>query len=256
MMKLRSVMIPLICLVTTNVFAQTDAKTFHDFQFSFNRVTTAWTKFSDSVNKLFKNKGGEYPPKDIYLRIFKAQNELELWAKSPKTSEYKLIKTYRICALSGILGPKRTEGDRQVPEGCYFIDDFNPKSDFYLSLLLNYPNYSDMVLGDKQNPGGDIYIHGGCVTVGCMPMTDDIIQELYVVCLSAKINGQTYIPVHIFPTRFNKAGLNFLGREYGKDTKKQEFWVNMKNDYDYFEKYHKLLPVMYTPDGKYVFSNM
>jgi murein L,D-transpeptidase YafK len=244
------------CLISTSLFAQDDVNTFRNFQFSFNRVSNAWAKYNDSIGKMFKAKGIQFPAKEIFLRVFKAQNEMELWARNNATHEYQLIKTYRICALSGILGPKRYEGDRQVPEGCYFIDDFNPKSDFYLSLLLNYPNYSDMVLGDKEKPGGDIYIHGGCVTVGCMPMTDDVIQELYVICLNAKLSGDVYIPVHIYPTRFNKAGLNFLGREYGKETKKQEFWVNMKSDYDYFEKYHKLLPVMYTPDGKYVFGNM
>ena len=253
---LRGLVVIMVCLITSSVFAQDDIKTFRNFQFSFNRVSNAWAKYNDSVGKQFTKQGIEYPPKDIFIRVFKAQNEMELWARNNPESEYKLIKNYRICALSGILGPKRTEGDMQVPEGYYFIEDFNPKSDFYLSLLLNYPNYSDMVLGDKDKPGGDIYIHGGCVTVGCMPMTDDIIQELYVICLSAKFNGEAYIPVHIYPTRFTKAGLNYLGREYGKDNKKQEFWVNMKNGYDYFEKFHKLLPVMYTPDGKYVFSNM
>jgi len=251
---LKSVLV--LCVLTSSLFAQDDVNTFRNFQFSFNRVSNAWAKYNDSIGKIFTTKGIAYPPKDIYLRVFKAQNEMELWARDNANNEYKHVKTYRICALSGILGPKRTEGDLQVPEGCYFIEEFNPKSDFYLSLLLNYPNYSDMVLGDKDKPGGDIYIHGGCVTVGCVPMTDDIIQQLYVICLNAKFNGESYIPVHIYPTRFTKAGLNYLGKEYGKEQKKQEFWVNMKNDYDYFEKYHKLLPVVYTPDGKYLFSNM
>ena len=84
-------------------------------------------------------------------------------------------------------------------------------------------------------------------------MTDNGIQELYVLCLNAKMAGQNYIPVHIYPTRFNRPGLNFLGREYASDTTKQRFWVNLKTGYDYFEKYRKLLPVMYTPEGRYVF---
>ena len=233
-------------------FAQDDVQTFRNFQFSFNRVSQAWMKTNDTLAKAFKDKGMAYPPSDNYIRSFKAQNEMELWARDSDTAKYKLVKNYRICALSGILGPKRVEGDRQVPEGFYFIEDFNPKSDFYLSMLLNYPNYSDMVLGDKAKPGGDIYIHGGCVTVGCMPMTDGIIQELYTLCLNAKLAGQTYIPVHIFPTRFDKVGLNFLGKAYAGDQDKQRFWINLKAGYDYFEKYHKILPVMYSPDGKYV----
>ncbi len=242
-----------LLLLARAATAQDESQTFRAFQFSFNRVTQAWAKNNDSMARLFNAKGVAYPPSSIYLREFKAQNELELWARNNDTAQYVLIKNYRVCALSGALGPKRWEGDRQVPEGQYFIDDYNPKSDFHLSLLLNYPNYSDLILGNKTKPGGDIYIHGSCVTVGCIPMTDPVIQELYTVCLASRMAGQTYVPVHIYPTRFNKEGLNFLGREYGQDTVKQRFWVNLKTGYDYFEKFRKLQPVMYTPDGRYAF---
>lgn len=256
LIQLRRIFISCIALLVFHsaAFAQDDPQAFKNFQFSFTRVSQAWMKCNDTLRKTFEKKGLVYPPYQIFVRTFKSNNEMELWARNNDTSEYRLVKNYRICALSGILGPKRSEGDRQVPEGLYFIDDFNPKSDFYLSLLLNYPNYSDMVNGDKKKPGGDIYIHGGCVTVGCMPLTDEYIQEFYVLCLSAKMNGQTYIPVHIYPTRFNRVGLNFLGRSYKDDIEKQKFWVNLKADYDYFERYHKLLPVMYSTDGKYVFQ--
>ncbi|XZF15104.1 L,D-transpeptidase family protein [Chitinophagaceae bacterium MMS25-I14] len=250
---LRLSFLVLPALVSTVARAQDDVQTFRNFQFSFNRVSQAWTKCNDSLRKMFEAVHLAYPPKDIYIRDFKAQNEMELWARDSSSSEYKLVKLYRVCALSGILGPKRTEGDRQVPEGLYFIEDFNPKSDFYLSLLVSYPNYSDLILGDKQKPGGDVYIHGGCVTIGCLPMTDPVIQEIYVLCLNAKMSGENYIPVHIFPTRFDRRGLNFLGRQYATDTTKQRFWVNLKTGYDYFERTHKLLPVMYSPDGKYIF---
>lgn len=245
----------LVAMVCNAASAQDDVMAFRNFQLSFNRVSQAWIKYNDTLQKMFESKGLQYPPTDIYIRSFKAQNEMELWARDNPDDRYKLVKLYRVCALSGILGPKRVEGDRQVPEGFYFIEDFNPKSDFHLSLLLNYPNYSDMLLGDKKKPGGDIYIHGGCVTVGCMPMTDPGIQEVYTLCLNAKLSGQTYIPVHIFPTRFNEAGLNFLGRSYATDSTKQQFWVNLKWGYDYFERYRKIQPVMYNTDGKYIYAN-
>jgi murein L,D-transpeptidase YafK len=231
--------------------AQDDVETFRNFQLSFTRVSDANNRFSDSLCKYFKKQGISYPCKDIFLRVFKSQNEMELWGRNDENNDYKLIKNYHICALSGMLGPKRYEGDRQVPEGFYFIDNFNPKSDYYLSLLLNYPNYSDLKMCNNQKPGGDIYIHGGCVTVGCMPMTDDVIQEIYVACMNAKLDGEAYVPVQIYPVRFNKIGLNFLGKSYPLDETKQKFWVNLKENYDYFEKYHRLLPVMYTPDGTY-----
>lgn len=244
----------LACMQFFSSSAQDDVQTFRNFQFSFSRVSNAYMKTNDSLQRMFKEKGLSYPSKDIFIRSFKAHNEMELWARDIDTAEYTLVKTYRICALSGILGPKRYEGDLQVPEGFYFIEDFNPKSDFYLSMLINYPNYSDMVLGNKTKPGGDIYIHGGCVTVGCMPMTDALIQELYTLCLNAKMAGQDYIPVHIYPVRFDKTGLNFLGKHYGNEEDKQRFWINLKTGYDYFERYHKLQPVMYTPEGKYVIT--
>jgi murein L,D-transpeptidase YafK len=240
----------LVCSVGS-VYGQDDSTSFRNFQFSFGHVSESWKKYNDTLSKEFKKKNVAYPPKDIYIRAFKSQNEMELWARNNESSEYKLIKTYRICAISGSLGPKRSQGDRQVPEGYYFIDDFNPNSDYYLSLLLNYPNYSDQIMG-KDKLGGDIYIHGGCVTIGCMPMTNDGIQEIYTVCMNARLNGQEYIPVHIFPTRLNKNGMNYLNREFPKDPARQQFWAELKNGYDYFEKTHKLLPVMYTPDGKYV----
>jgi len=243
----------LICLSLLPAKAQDDAQTFRNFQFSFARVSQAWTKYNDSLQRLFQGHGLAYPPRDIYIRSFKSNNEMELWARDSDTAKYTLVKQYHVCALSGILGPKRCEGDRQVPEGFYFIDDYNPKSDFHLSMLLNYPNYSDLMMGDKKRPGGDVYIHGGCLTVGCLPMTDGVIQELYVVCMTAKMNGQNYIPVHIYPVRLDRKGLNYLGRNFAGDTTKQRFWVNLKSGYDYFERNRKLLPVMYTPDGKYAF---
>jgi len=230
--------------------AQSEDQTFKNYQLSSSRVADAGKKYTDTISKEFKKKGLAFPPRDIYLRAFKSQNELELWARNNESAEYKLVKTYRICALSGLLGPKRTQGDRQVPEGYYFIEDFNPKSDYYLSMQLSYPNYSDEKLGGN-NLGGDIFIHGGCVTIGCMPMTDEGIKELYTICLNAKMNGQENIPVHIFPTRLTKAGLSYLNREYPKDNARLLFWNDLKAGYEYFEKYHKLLPVMYSPEGRY-----
>jgi murein L,D-transpeptidase YafK len=242
----------IICsLYSCASFAQNDDPNFKNFQFSFSRVTDAWKKYEDTLSREFRKKNIAWPTKDIYLRAFKSQNEMELWARSNDNSEYRLIKTYRICAISGALGPKRSQGDRQVPEGFYFIEDFNPKSDYYLSLLLNYPNFSDQALG-KDKLGGDIYIHGGCVTIGCIPMTNEGIQEIYTVCLHAKLNGQDYIPVHIYPTRLNNKGIAYLAREYANDVPKMQFWAEMRPEYEYFEKNHKLLPVMYTPDGRYI----
>jgi murein L,D-transpeptidase YafK len=256
-MNINKLFLAILCVVClclpAKLFAQDDVNAMRNFQMSFTRVSQACTQYNDTLKKIFEKKGLKFPNADIFLRSFKGSNEMELWARAEKADTFMLVKTYKVCALSGSLGPKRWEGDKMVPEGMYFIEDFNPKSDFYLSMLINYPNYSDLIFSDKNKPGGDIYIHGGCVTVGCLPMTDNGIKELYVLCLSSRLAGQTYIPVHIYPTRFDRNGLNFLGREYGTDQEKQKFWINLKKEYDYFEKTKRLLPVMYTPEGKYIF---
>ena len=245
------VVVVLMCSGTRPAIAQTDAQSFRNFQLSSPRVADAWRRYNDTLKNTFKKKGMAWPPKDIYLRAFKLQNQMELWARNGDAAEYKLMKTYNVCAMSGALGPKREQGDRQVPEGFYFIDDFNPKSDYLLSLLVSYPNYSDQLLA-KGKTGGDIYIHGGCVTIGCLPMTNEGIEEVYTLCLNAKLSGQEYIPVHIYPTRMNRNGINYLLQEFTGNTEKQQFWVQLKEEYEYFEKNHKLLPVMYGIDGKYV----
>jgi len=254
-LPLVALLIALSCFLgnSFSASAQTDVSSFRAYQLGSPRVAKAYGQYNEFLRNEFKKKNLVYPPEEMYIRAFKAHNEFEVWVRNPGVDTFTLFKLYRICALSGSLGPKRWEGDRQVPEGFYFISDFNPKSDFYLSMLLNYPNYSDMILGNKTTPGGDIYIHGGCMTVGCLPMKDDGIQEIYTLCLNAKLNGQNNIPVHVFPVRFNKAGLNFLGREYGDDINRQRFWINLKAGYDHFERFHTLMPVMYNQEGKYVF---
>lgn len=186
------------------------------------------------------------------MREFKADSKLEIWARNTDADTFTLLKEYPVCVLSGKMGPKRKEGDLQVPEGFYFIDEFNANSNYHLSLLLSYPNYSDLVKGDKEAPGGAIYIHGSCVTVGCVPVTDELIKEIYTLAFQARINGQLYIPVHVFPTKFTRYGLDFLGKFY-RENDNQRFWINLKKGYDYFEANKKLFPVMYDSQGNYAY---
>lgn len=233
------------------VYAQDNAQAFRDYQFSSERVQQAWKRCNDTLKTAFEQKGLKWPPGEIFLRAFKSQNEMELWARDDCEREYTKVKTYRVCAVSGTLGPKRKQGDKQVPEGFYFIDDFNPRSDYHLSLLLNYPNYADQ-LKSVEKPGGDIYIHGGCLTVGCLPMDNNGICEIYTMCLNAKFAGQEYIPVHIYPTRLTSRGVSYLVGEFSGNRTNQQFWASLRKSYDYFEKNRKLLPVMYSREGNYI----
>ena len=160
--------------------------------------------------------------------------------------KYQLVTTYDVCKSSGDLGAKRREGDYQVPEGCYFIDRYNPKSSYHLSLGLNYPNASDKILSDKAAPGSDIFIHGRCVTVGCLPMTDDKIKEIYLFAEFATRSGQEKIPVHIFPFKMTDENIA------NGNTQHQDFWRNLKGCYDYFETNHKVVSVKVDSEGKYL----
>src|SRR6186997_1909741 len=159
---------------------------FIDFQKTLQRPSDALSKNELALKKQFEDKKLVWPAKYVYLRSFKYDSQLEIWVKNDRKDPYKLFKTYKVCALAGTLGPKRMGGDYQVPEGFYYINEFNPKSNYHLSLGINYPNISDRILSDASNPGGDIYIHGSCVTVGCIPLTDPMIEEVYIITAHAK----------------------------------------------------------------------
>lgn len=226
---------------------------FIDYQKKFSRVNSALKTKEDTLKKQFEKAGLQWPPKQLYLRSFKYDSQLEVWARSNNKEEYKLFKTYKVCALSGALGPKRMQGDYQVPEGFYYINEFNPKSEYHMSLGLNYPNASDLLLSDSAKPGNDIYIHGSCITVGCIPIMDNQIEELYILTSYAKHNGEDFIPVHIFPVKFNVAKsvqkLNLAIKEdadYGKFTNK------LKEVFDYFEQHKKLPVIAVNSWGEYV----
>ncbi|HVS98320.1 MAG TPA: L,D-transpeptidase family protein, partial [Puia sp.] len=162
-----------------SVCAQNSASSirFIDYQRGVTpKVAEMLHRKEDTLMKQFKEKNLVWPARYVYIRSFKYDSELEVWVKNSSQEKYKLFKTYKICALAGTLGPKRMAGDYQTPEGFYYINEFNPKSEYHLSLGLNYPNASDRMLSDSLQPGGDIYIHGSCVTTGCIPITDSQIE--------------------------------------------------------------------------------
>ncbi|MCT4622304.1 MAG: L,D-transpeptidase family protein, partial [Schleiferiaceae bacterium] len=151
---------------------------------------------------------------------------------------------------SGDIGPKRKQGDYQVPEGFYSIDRFNPQSTYHLSLGLNYPNQSDKILSSKTSPGGNIFIHGSCVSAGCLAITDEWIEELYVYCVEAQNNGGT-IQVTIFP--FKPSVENMMYNTLGYPELKHEFslWTDLKRGYDQFNESYELPNVQFNEDGSH-----
>ena len=223
-------------------------------QLKFERVKAAYDEKEVATKKIFSDKGLNASQSAILVRVFKQEKELELWAKPLKGSRFQLLKTYRICSASGGAGPKRRMGDNQVPEGFYTINRWNPQSSFHLSLGINYPNASDMVLSDRKNPGGDIFIHGDCVSIGCMAMTDDPIKEIYIAFVEATTAGQARIPVHISPARPESLAWEKLRILHRKDAGLLAFWQNLKTGHDAFGKSHALPRITVDARGLYLFE--
>lgn len=230
----------------------TGNKSFREEQCQSKRVQNAFREKEKNLQTEFSSKGISFEKCQLLLCAFKEEKKLQVWAKNQNETKYKLVKEYPFCTLSGTTGPKRKAGDGQVPEGFYYINRFNPYSNFYLSLGINYPNKSDQYYC-KGNPGGDIFIHGNCVSIGCIPITDDKIKELYVCAVQSKSNGQSRIPVYIFPGKMD--GNKFTANE--KDSKYPvsliEFWKNIKSGYDLFQKNHEELNYKIDSSGKYSF---
>jgi murein L,D-transpeptidase YafK len=263
-MKNLIISIALILWFKESVMAQTSAPksgsyyaSFIDYQKTFVRPDESFRRKEDTLQKQFKAKGLKWPAKYIYIRSFKYDSQLEVWVKNDISDPFKLFKTYKVCVLAGTLGPKRMEGDYQVPEGFYYINEFNPRSNYYLSLGINYPNVSDRILSDSVRPGAGIYIHGSCVSVGCIPITDEKIDEVYIVAAHAKSLGQDYIPVHIFPIRFNVArSVRYLNNLTMYDPALKKFAARLEDAFDYFDKYKQLPVIMVNEKGEYIVNGV
>lgn len=237
-------------IISTRSYAQ---YSFVDEQKASLKISAVFNNKEQLLQKDFEAKGLQWPANFVYIRSFKYDSQLEVWVKNAAKEKYKLFKTYKVCMQSGTMGPKRLQGDYQVPEGFYYINEFNPHSNYHLSLGLNYPNASDQILSDSLRPGGDIYIHGSCVSVGCIPVTDDEIEELYIITTYAKANGEDYIPVHVFPIRYDqKKSVEYFNNAAKYNPSLQKFALQLKDAYDKFEETRQVPLILIDRKGDYI----
>jgi murein L,D-transpeptidase YafK len=222
-------------------------------QMEYERVRVAFSEKSKIVLANLKKNNIKAEELNLLFVAFKTEKKLMIYAKKESENVYKSFLVYPICKSSGELGPKRKSGDYQVPEGFYYIDRFNPKSNFYVSLGINYPNESDKKKSQAENLGGDIFIHGSCVTVGCLPMTDENMKEIYIYALLAKQNGQSKIPVYIFPFEMTEKNIEIYENKYQNKTALLKFWQRLKIGFDLFEKNKKELKITVDGNGNYEF---
>jgi murein L,D-transpeptidase YafK len=209
------------------------------------RNSRHWVALSPEIqNKLSEAGVSRHSP--MLIRAYKKEGELEVW-KADNAGEYKLVHTFPVCRWSGQLGPKKREGDRQVPEGFYAITPqmMNPNSSFYLSFNIGYPNAFDRQLG---RDGSHIMVHGACSSRGCFSMTDKQIADIYALARDSFSGGQKAIQMQSFPFRFTPDNL----ARYRAD-ENLPFWKNLKEGADHFEVTKREVQVA-ACQGKYRFN--
>jgi murein L,D-transpeptidase YafK len=164
----------------------------------------------------------------ILLRIYKEESELEIWKKTT-AGNYELLKKFPICKWSGELGPKVKQGDRQAPEGFYFIrpEQMNPHSSYHLAFNLGFPNEFDRA---HNRTGAHLMVHGDCSSSGCYAMTDEQIADIFALAREAFDGGQLAFQVQAFPFRMTSANLT-----RHRNNPNLPFWRMLKEGSDHFE---------------------
>jgi len=164
----------------------------------------------------------------VFIRIFKAESELEVWMR--KGDAYVLLANYPVCHWSGTIGPKVKEGDKQTPEGFYSVQrrQLHRSGRWPQALNLGFPNLYDKA---QSRTGSYLLVHGGCSSIGCFAMTNTVIEEIFELTYAALKEGQGEVPVHVFPFRMTDANL-----AAHKGSEWLDFWRSLKEGYDSFER--------------------
>ncbi len=147
-----------------------------------------------------------YPPAKVAFIGIKSDRKLQVWVAG-RDQQWKYLKDYPILGMSGVLGPKLREGDRQVPEGLYRVESLNPNSLYHLALRVNYPNADDLARAKEEgrmNPGSDIMIHGNTGSVGCLAMGDQAAEDLFILAAETGVGNLTII---LSPVDFRRRDL-------------------------------------------------
>ncbi len=160
----------------------------------------------------FQEAGLVYPPARVTVIGLKQERQLEVHAAAAD-GDYAFVCAYPIVAASGNPGPKLREGDLQVPEGRYRLRELNPNSRFHLSLWLDYPNAFDRAQADaegREELGGEIMIHGGASSKGCLALGDEAAEDLFVL---AALCGLAQVEVMIAPFDFRREAFDAFAPE-------------------------------------------
>ncbi len=222
-------------LIIFNVFGVTSA--------SAEKIQGIRASVEPKVAKQMKRAGFKLGS-PVFIRVFKQEKIVEVWVQKPGRKKFDIFKKYPICVFSGKLGPKLREGDLQAPEGFYDVTAgrLHPESNYHLAFNLGYPNEFDRA---RDRTGDFLMIHGGCESKGCYAMTDDGMEELYIMSEAALYNGQPKIDIHIFPFYMTKKNFRFHAQSTWLP-----FWYSLKPAYDMFQA-NRIPPQVDTIGGHY-----
>jgi murein L,D-transpeptidase YafK len=149
--------------------------------------------------------------------------------------------------VSGQLGPKLKEGDRQTPEGFYSVtpQQLNPNSAYHLSFYIGFPNAYDKAHGAT---GSHLMVHGASTSAGRYAMTDQAVEETYAIAREAFAGGQKAFQFQALP--FRMPAQNMVA--YRSDPN-IAFWRQLKEGSDRFEATGEE-PTISVSEKRYVFA--
>jgi len=197
--------------------------------------------------RIFLSAGIKYDRAEILFVAYKRELELELYVRPfGSIDAYTLIKTFTITSSNvSTLKPKMQQGDGLVPDGIYKLHFFPSFrwSDFYLAFLISYPNKADLTRREfweaGGTPGGAINFHGCCVSIGCIPIGNPAIEEVFLFVRKNWNNGN--IQFVIFPFKFDaEENMELLEETRERNARLADFWEGLRSIYMYLNEYLKL----------------
>jgi murein L,D-transpeptidase YafK len=125
-------------------------------------------------------------------------------------------------------------------------------------IFIDYPNIVDYgrtkkIAGNKS-PGGAIFMHGNCVSIGCLSLQNKSYLPVFLLA-SYHQNNFGSIQIQIFPFRMTNKLITYysaLNQVYNQ-TYLEDFWMNLKEGYDQFNKTHIPFSMKYL-QNKYIFE--
>ncbi len=203
---------------------------------------------------------------EIYIQVFKKEAELRVFARpTGRETAFVLLKVFPVTGspfryppegTPRMAGPKTLEGDYKVPEGCYRLTWQNRWSDFYLGYPLSYPNRPDKIRrrywNAGSNSGGDIVLHGRTATIGCIPVGDPAIEEIYLLLDRNWVRNRAFGQIHIFPCRFDIEENEHILQYYAYARPElRDFWDGLRPVYRFFEEHRRVPEVGFDPETGY-----